>query len=172
MNDTAPRILPRGLRRQAATSTAAGGSLIDRSPSMCRILVIDDDTEIRNIIGVLLRSAAYHVDTASDGGAGWVALCANPYDLLITDHLMPKITGLDLVRRLRAVPLAIPCILISGELPWHEGDLSSLLQPGAALEKPFSLSDLLAKAKELLAGSLVAPLPTSPAGLPATLCAV
>ena len=103
--------------------------------------------------------------------SGWAALCANPYDLLITDHLMPKITGLDLVRRLRAVPLALPCILISGELPWHEGDLSSLLQPGAAMEKPFSLRDLLAKAKELLTGSPVVPLPSSPAGLPTVLCA-
>jgi len=51
---------------------------------------------------LLLRDAGYEVDTARDGGAGLIALCFNPYDLLITEHDMPTLTGLDLLRRMRA----------------------------------------------------------------------
>ena len=152
MNDSTPRILPRGLQPRAISSNANGENLNDRGAAKSRILVIDDDSEIRELIADLLRGAAYRVDTAGDGGAGWFALCANDYDLLITDHMMPKITGLELVRRLRAVSRALPCILISGAPPWHETDLTSLLRPGAVVEKPFALCDLLAKAQELLAG--------------------
>jgi PleD family two-component response regulator len=69
MNGSAVRILPRGLRPRAVTSIADGESLLDRSPTTYRILVIDDDTEIRNIIGVLLRGAAYRVAAADHSTA-------------------------------------------------------------------------------------------------------
>jgi len=152
MNDSVPRILSPGLQPRTVSSNANVEAPGDRGVAPSRILVVDDDSEIREIIAVFLRRAAHQVDTANDGGAGWVALCANAYDLLITDHMMPKLTGLELVRRLRAVPRALPCILISGEPPWHEADLWSLMQPGAVVQKPFALGDLLAKAQVLLAG--------------------
>jgi hypothetical protein len=60
----------------------------------------------------------------------------------------------------RAVPLTLPCLLISGEPPWDEDDLLSLVQPGAVVEKPFGSGDLLAKAQKLLSGAPTA-LPTA-----------
>ena len=64
----------------------------------------------------------YQVDTAADGEEGWKALHAvshapDSYDLLITDHDMPGLSGLDLVKRLRAVHIALPVILATGKLP-------------------------------------------------------
>ena len=125
----------------------------DRGTAPHRILVVDDDPEIREIIAVLLKGSGYEVDTAGDGGAGWVALSAKPYDLLITDHMMPKLSGLGLLRRVRAVPMQLPCVLISGDVPWHERELLLLVQPGAIMEKPFSLRTLCDKVGELLSGS-------------------
>jgi len=152
MNDSVPRILSPGLQPRTVSSNANVEAPGDRGVAPSRILVVDDDSEIREIIAVFLRRAAHQVDTANDGGAGWVALCANAYDLLITDHMMPKVTGLELLRRVRAVPLTLPCLLISGQPPWDEDDLASLVQPGAVVPKPFGLTDLLAKTRELLSG--------------------
>jgi DNA-binding response OmpR family regulator len=90
------------------------------------------------------------VDTAADGSAGLIALCFNPYDLLITEHEMPKITGFELLRRARACPLHLPAIMISGFMPWDEADLESLIRPGAVMEKPFSFAALLANVRTLL----------------------
>ena len=121
------------------------------------ILVVDDDSGICEIIAILLKSDGHRVDTANNGDAGWAALRTKPYDLMVTDHMMPGLTGLDLLRRVRAVPLAIPCILMSGEIPWQAPDLPALLQPGAVVEKPFSLLELRIMVRELLRGILTAP---------------
>jgi DNA-binding response OmpR family regulator len=63
---------------------------------------------------------------------------------------MPRLTGLNLLRRIRARPIDVPVILTSGRVPWQEPDLLPLLRPGLAIEKPFSASDLLAKVRTFL----------------------
>jgi CheY-like chemotaxis protein len=115
-----------------------------------RILLVEDDATLRETLSVGLQRSAYDVSSAGDGEEGWDALCAVPFDALITDNEMPRLTGLDLLRRMRARPLGIPVILTSGNLPWDEPDLPKLLVPGAALAKPFLLVALLAKLRELL----------------------
>jgi YesN/AraC family two-component response regulator len=57
------------------------------------------------------------VDTAEDGEFGWEALQAKNYDLLITDNNMPKVSGLELVKKLRSARMALPVILASGAMP-------------------------------------------------------
>jgi DNA-binding response OmpR family regulator len=115
-----------------------------------RILVVDDNAALRETLKCMLRLEAYNVSCAEDGEAGWDALCADRFDVLITDHEMPRLTGLDLLRRVRALPLKIPVILTSGRMPWHEPDLTRLLPPGVAMPKPFSLADLLANVRHML----------------------
>jgi len=126
----------------------------DRSPGPggnARILVVDDDPDVLRVLGGALQLFDYRVDLAGDGGVGWEALCANSYDLVITDHMMPRLTGLELLRRLRTVRLDLPCILISGDLPAVEPDLSLVLRPGRAVEKPVKLESLLTMVRSLLA---------------------
>ena len=115
-----------------------------------RILIVDDDPGIRNLMARALRGAGYRISCAGDGEAGWDALCAEGFDLLITDHEMPRLTGLDLLRRVRAGSLHVPVILTSGRMPWNEKDLLQLLPPGKALEKPFMLGKLLASIRSFL----------------------
>ena len=66
-----------------------------------RILVVDDELHIRKSSAEVLTRSGYQVDAVVDGEAGWEALHANNYDLLITDNNMPRMTGVELVRRLR-----------------------------------------------------------------------
>lgn len=152
MNHSNTPTIPRG-SRSAAASAAADAAGPDRAAAAGHILVVDDDPGICGIIALLLRGAGYRVDCATDGEAGWDAFCADSFDLLIIDHEMPKLTGLELLRRVRAGLLPTPAIMISGFMPSGEADLEWLLRPGAAMEKPFSFGALLAKVRELLNGS-------------------
>jgi DNA-binding response OmpR family regulator len=137
-----------------------------RAASAAHILLVDDDPAVRGTVAFLLEGAGYRVGCAADGEAGWHALCADGSDLLITDHEMPKLTGLELLRRVRAVSHDLPAILMSGCPPRGEVDLESLLQPGAVLPKPFSVAALLATVQELLHGSLAGPPADQGAGWP------
>jgi len=115
------------------------------------ILVVDDDAGVREVLANLLRRSGYQVSCANNGEAAWEALCANSFDALITDHAMPRLTGLDLLRRVRAGTLnALPVILMSGKMPWDEADLLDLVWPGMAMEKPFSFFELLTSVRTVL----------------------
>jgi len=117
--------------------------------AMRSILVADDDEDIRNLLKATLGRDGYQVSCTKDGEEAWSQLNLSSVDLLITDHDMPLLKGLDLLRRLRRHSLRIPVILISGYMPWNEVDLDTLT-PGFALSKPFSISVLRARVKDLL----------------------
>jgi DNA-binding response OmpR family regulator len=108
-----------------------------------RILVVDDDIVLRLLGATVLGHSGYQVDTAEDGEAGWEALHARNYDLLITDNNMPKVSGVELVKKLRAEDEALPVILVSGTMPTEELNRNSWLHLAATLEKPFSGEELL-----------------------------
>lgn len=120
-------------------------------PSPERILVAEDDADIRGLVAVVLSDAGFRVTCANDGKEGWDALCADHFDLLVTDHDMPNLTGLELLCRIRAGRANLPVVLISGSMPLGEPDLFRCLAPGVALEKPFSLKVLLRTIQRLLA---------------------
>jgi DNA-binding response OmpR family regulator len=115
-----------------------------------RILVVDDDGDIRRLNAGVLRCSGYQVNDAEDGAAGWEALYANGYDLLITDHDMPKLTGLDLLKKLRAAHMELPVIMATGTLPPGELAQSPWLQPATTLLKPYSVEELLTTVREVL----------------------
>jgi CheY-like chemotaxis protein len=140
------------VRRMSAQSVApffpaeSGGAIVRR-----HILVADRDAGVRDLLANLLRRAGYRVTCAPNGEEAWVTLCADKSDVLITDHPMPALTGLELIRRVRSGPLsALPCILTSAKMPWKENDLLELLYPGMVLAKPFSFIELLTCVRSLL----------------------
>jgi CheY-like chemotaxis protein len=116
-----------------------------------RILVVDDDADIRQVNADVLRRFGYQTETAADGAAAWEALQANCYDLLITDNKMPKLSGVELVKKLRFARMALPVILASGTIPTDELERNPWLQPVATLVKPFLHRQLLATVNEVLA---------------------
>jgi CheY-like chemotaxis protein len=125
--------------------THAVPSVIHHGPK--RILVVDDDSFLCGLVAATLEEAGHQVKTAADGEAAWGALLASHYDLLVTDHLMPKASGLALVRRIRLVNRVLPIIVVSEKLdaadvlklsrdPWQRFD--------TLIRKPFTMSELLA----------------------------
>ena len=119
-----------------------------------RILVVDDDSIVCGLVAAALEAAGHQVKTAADGEAAWGTLLAGHYDLLVTDDIMPKASGLALVRRIRVAAIALPIIVASERLdaadvvrlnrdPWARFD--------AFVRKPVAPSELLATVHSLLA---------------------
>ncbi len=114
-----------------------------------RILVVDDDEGLRQINRTALSLSGYDVDAAEDGQTAWDALQANHYDLLITDNNMPRLTGIELIQRLRSRQVTLPIILASGSMRLKDADKDQL--PAVTmLPKPYGMSDLLKAVKDVL----------------------
>jgi DNA-binding response OmpR family regulator len=115
-----------------------------------RILVVDDDAGIRQLGMEVLIHHGYQVDAAEDTAAGWKALQVRIYDLLITDLDMPGLSGLKLVKQLRAARMALPVILASGIMTPEELNRTPWLQLSGALQKPVSPDQLLQTVQAVL----------------------
>jgi DNA-binding response OmpR family regulator len=128
----------------------AGASVQCQAHPRHRILVVDEDSDLRLLYADVLALPGYHVDAAEDGAAGWEALQANNYNLLITEHSMPKLTGVELVRKLRSARMAVPVVMAAVRLPTHELVRNPSLQVAAMLLKPFAVDVLLDTVKSVL----------------------
>jgi DNA-binding response OmpR family regulator len=115
-----------------------------------RILVVEDNADIRRLNAEVLARSGYHVDAAEDGAAAWDTLQRNRYDLLITDNDMPKVSGVELLQKVRAAHMALPVIMATG-VPPEDGFIHSpWLQPAALLLKPYSFHELLGTVRSVL----------------------
>lgn len=115
-----------------------------------RILIVEDEKEIRNFLKKNLEAECFAVDTASDGEDGLYKAKINDYDLFIFDNCMPKMTGLELCSEIRKNQMTVPILFLSVK---SETDIKvRALDAGADdyLIKPFSLSELIARVRALL----------------------
>ncbi len=115
-----------------------------------RILVVDDDRDTRQLSCDVLAGSGYDVAAVQDGAAGWDTLQAGHYDLVITDNKMPRMTGIEMIEKLRAARMAVPVLMATGYLPAHEFERQPWLKPDALLQRPFSNDDLLEAVKKIL----------------------
>jgi CheY-like chemotaxis protein len=108
-----------------------------------RILIIDDDRDIREILGLLLAAEGYEVDVAVDGVAGLARVQASHPSLVLLDLMMPRLDGEGFLRAFRTMPHTadIPVVVLTG----HPGGPAKAAKLGAAgfLSKPVELADLL-----------------------------
>lgn len=132
------------------TGEPTGASLPSQPKPTRRILVVDDDHEICRLNAAMLKRFGYEVAAAADGAAGWEALNADRYDLLITDNDMPNVTGLELLKKLRAARMALPVIMATGRLPIQDFDRHPWLRPAATLLKPYSAEEFLGTVEKVL----------------------
>lgn len=119
---------------------------------MARILVIDDDAEMRQMIEQTLTAAGYEVTLAADGEQGMRLYRTRPADLVITDIFMPNQEGLETIMALHREFPAVSIIAITGKPGVAIPVLSMAEQLGATrtLEKPFLPADLLSAVAEVL----------------------
>jgi len=114
------------------------------------ILVVDDDPMIRRLNNEVLTASGYRVDTADDGATAWEAIQQNAYDLLVTDHDMPRLSGVGLLKKLHDARLALPVIMITGTYPQVEFEKHPWLQIEASLLKPYTMDELLDTVRNVL----------------------
>jgi len=129
------------------------------NPSSGKILLVEDDSSIRQLNVKVLMRAGYQVDSVAGSQAGWESLQIANYDLLITDNQMPGLTGAELVRKLRDAQMTMPVIFASGGLGAEELERSQWLQPAAVLPKPFTSDALLQMVARILGRAGPAPVP-------------
>jgi len=120
----------------------------DRPPK--RILVVDDEHDVRLLHNLVLIHGGYRADTANNGAVAWGMLQRNHYDLLITDHEMPKLSGVDLLQKMNASRMKLPVIMVTEVFPEFEFRGRPWLQPSAALLKPVTGEDLLNAVQRVL----------------------
>jgi DNA-binding NtrC family response regulator len=121
-----------------------------RPPPRQRILVVEDDVDIRRLNTEILIRAGYLVNAAKDGKTAWEALHLDSYDLMITDNNMPELTGVELLKMLHVAGLAVPVIMATGTLPTWELAIFPWLQPVAVLLKPYTGAELLGSVNAIL----------------------
>lgn len=109
-----------------------------------RVLIVDDDDDIRAIVGIILNEAGYNVYEACDGLEALDALKKRRYDVVLTDYHMPKMDGLELLDMTQAMWPQLPVIVASSDVRLTDQVGSDLLAPAyAILEKPFDRLNLL-----------------------------
>ena len=130
---------------------------------MATILVVDDEREVGAVIRRVLERAGFTVNVASNASDGLEAVAARPPDVVITDIIMPKVHGVELIKILRERHPRIRVIAISGggsfgplgykpETISTHAYLAAAREAGAEeiLTKPFDLTDLIAAVRRLL----------------------
>lgn len=117
---------------------------------MKKILVAEDQTDIRNLLALNLRSAGYEVIEAADGKEALAAETARPHDLLVLDLMMPLTDGLEVCKTLRARGSSTPILMLTAKSTELDRVLGLELGADDYLTKPFSLAELLARVKALL----------------------
>jgi len=122
---------------------------------MSRVLVVDDDADIRELVAFKLEQAGFEVASAADGQLGLEAALRSRPDLVLLDLMMPKLSGLEVCRRLRGhqATAATPVILLTAKA--QEADLQRAFSAGADdyVVKPFSPRELVTKVQAVLARS-------------------
>ena len=115
-----------------------------------RVLVVDDEASIRDLLSKTLALAEYDVDLAPDGRTALERLRIIPYDLLITDLKMPGVDGLTVIREARRLKADIPVIIITGFSTEASAIEAVNLGVSGYLTKPFRVPRVLAAAAKAL----------------------
>jgi excisionase family DNA binding protein len=137
---------PRNARAAGTAAPRASAPL----PGRARVLVVDDEPAIRDLLSKTLALAEYEVDLAPDGKTALERLRIVPYDLLITDLRMPGVDGLTVIREGRRLRPDLPVIIITG----YSSEASAIeavnLGVSGYLTKPFRVPRVLAAAAKAL----------------------
>lgn len=116
---------------------------------MARALVVDDEANIRELVGLYLQSAGLEVEYCADGEEAVARACAGDCDVVVLDIMLPSMDGIEVCRRIRERS-NIPVIMLTA----REGDLDKVgaLETGADdyVTKPFSPPELVARVRALI----------------------
>jgi len=114
-----------------------------------RVLVVEDETALREQLAARLKREGHVVDAAADGKEGLYFASEYPLDIAIIDLGLPLLSGIEVIRRLRAAGKVVPILILTARGSWQDKVLG--LEAGADdyLVKPFEMEELLARLKAL-----------------------
>jgi two-component system response regulator QseB len=144
---------PAGARRPdgdaAPDLAAAHNGLVTSNVALPRLLMVEDDSRLVEMLTRLLTGEDYHVDVAADGHRGLHLGLTRSYDVIVLDRGLPAVDGLDLLTRLRAKGIATPVLVLSAL--GNPADRVAGLDAGAEdyLAKPFDVDELFARLRAL-----------------------
>ena len=117
---------------------------------MKRILIVDDDDEIRELLEFDISHSGYFVDTASDGKEGLQKALNNSYDLILLDVMMPKMNGFDVCKNIRQAKLSIPILMLTAKGTINDKTIGFDCGADDYLVKPFDVQEVLLRIIVLL----------------------
>jgi len=138
-------------------SEEAMTAIVDTLPPLAkaheRIMVVDDEEAIRDLLNQFLSQAGYGVEVFADGVQAWQAFRSRPdgWDLILTDQTMPKMTGDQLVAKVLALRPELPIIICSGYSQILSGHQAKKVGAAAFLQKPLNRNALLIQIARTLA---------------------
>ena len=138
---------PRGGSRPAPAAPARPATAGNARP---RVLVVDDEASIRDLLAKTLALAEYDVDVAPDGRSALERMRLYPYDLLIADLKMPGMDGLTVIREAKRYKADLPVIIITGFSTESSAIEAVNLGVAGYLTKPFRVPQVLAAAAKAL----------------------
>ena len=117
---------------------------------MSRVLIVEDEKDIADILEEMLELFGYSVSAVSDGLDAWSQISASDYELILTDLHLPGMDGMQLLTKMRVHDIKTPVLIISGVELQGRVPAISKFGPFDTIQKPFKMGDL----KEKLAGLL------------------
>ena len=116
---------------------------------MNRVLVIEDEPAVRDALGYALRGEGFEVDLTGDGEAGLHAAQAGDYDVLVLDLMLPRMSGTEVCRRLRAES-PVPIIMLTAKGAELDRVLGLEIGADDYVTKPFSMAELIGRIRAIL----------------------
>ncbi|MEW5855277.1 MAG: response regulator [Myxococcota bacterium] len=127
------------------------------SPSEPTLLIVEDEADIRELLGTELKMEGFHVETAENGRVALDAMERRRFDLVITDLKMPVVGGLAVLAQAKRVNPPIPVIVATGWASAGSADVCRASGAEVVLLKPFDLDEMIGNVKRLLNARSVAP---------------
>ncbi|RMH81649.1 MAG: DNA-binding response regulator [Calditrichaeota bacterium] len=115
-----------------------------------KVLLVEDDLDIADLIKLHLRDAGYIPDHAADGETGLEKALNNDYALVILDLMLPKMDGLEVCKRIREKKKTLPILMLTSKSEEFDKVLGLELGADDYLTKPFSLRELMARIKAII----------------------
>jgi two-component system cell cycle sensor histidine kinase/response regulator CckA len=147
--------LPYRPRGESSAEGAGGADAGALAPGTERILLVEDEEPIQEILSIALKDAGYRVEVAGDGEVA-VELLLNgggPYDLVVLDLNMPRLGGIEVLKLLACSSLDVPVIVASGHLTDEVSAELCKLGPADVLPKPYDLHMLGTRIRRILDGN-------------------
>lgn len=114
-----------------------------------RILLCEDEKELSNAITAILKHHNYTVDAVYNGADAYDYAISNEYDVILLDIMMPKMNGLEVLKKLRSYPVHTPIMMLSAKSEIEDRIVGLDMGADDYLPKPFAMSEMLARIRAL-----------------------